>query len=71
MDEFIIVSSIVNKLSPSWKGTKRTLKHKEENMSLEDLANHFQIEEELHMQDKSKEHVSNIHVIENGESSQR
>jgi len=34
MDETTIVSSIVDKLPPSWKGTKRTLKHKKEEMSL-------------------------------------
>jgi len=28
MDEIIIVSSIVDKLLPSWKDTKRILKHK-------------------------------------------
>ena len=39
-------------------------------MSLEDLANHLRIEEELHLQDESKEHVSKIHIIEDGESSQ-
>ena len=70
MDETIIVSSIVDKLNPSWTDTKRTLRHKEEDMSLEDLANHLRIEEELHLQDESKEHVSKIHVIEEGESSQ-
>jgi len=70
MDETIVVSSTVDKLSPSWKDTKRTLKHKKEDMTLEDLANHLRIEEELHLQDESKEHVSKIHVIEDGESSQ-
>ena len=39
-------------------------------MSLEELANHLRIEEELRVQDESKEHVSKIHVIEDGESSQ-
>ena len=38
-------------------------------MPLEDLANHLDIEEELHMQDESKEHLSKIHAIEDGESS--
>uniref|UniRef100_A0A7C8YYZ5 Zinc finger, CCHC-type n=1 Tax=Opuntia streptacantha TaxID=393608 RepID=A0A7C8YYZ5_OPUST len=70
MDETIIVSSILDKLPPSWKDTKRTLKHKKEDMTLEDLANHLRIEEELHLQVESKEHVSKIHVIEDGESSQ-
>ena len=39
-------------------------------MSLEDLANRLRIKEELRLQDKSKEHVSKILVIEDGGSSQ-
>ena len=70
MDERIIVSSIVDKLPPSWKDTKRTLKHKKKEMSLEELANHLRIEEELRVQDESNEHVSKIHIVEDGESSQ-
>jgi len=70
MDETIIVSSIVDKLTSSWKDTKRTLKHQKEDMSLEDLANHLCIEEQLRLQDESKEHVSKIYVIEDGESIQ-
>ena len=70
MDETIIVSSIVDKLSSSWKDTKRTLKHKKEEMSLEELANHLRIEEELRVHDESKEHVSKIHIVEDGKSSQ-
>ena len=39
-------------------------------MSLEDLANHLRIEEELRVQDESKKHISKIHVVKDGESSQ-
>ena len=49
MDETIVVSSIVDKLPPSWKDTKRTLKHKKGDMTLKDLANHLRIEEELRL----------------------
>ena len=45
MDETIIVSSIVDKFSHSWKDTKEILKHKKEKMSFEDLANHLWMEE--------------------------
>ena len=38
MDETIIVFSIVDKLPPSWKDTKRTLKHNKEEMSHEELT---------------------------------
>ena len=46
MDEMIVVSSIIDKLPPSWKDFKRSLKHKKEEISLEALANHLLIEEE-------------------------
>ena len=69
MDESIIVSSIVDKLPPSWKNTKRTLKHKQEDMSLEDLANHLRIKEELRILDDPEKHVSKFHVIKGGQPS--
>jgi len=40
-------------------------------MTLEDLANHRRTKEELRMQDESNDHVSKIHVVEDGESSHR
>jgi len=61
MDETIIISFIVFKLPPSWKDIKRTLKHKKEEMSIKDLANHLRIKQELRLQEESKEHVSKIH----------
>ena len=51
MDEMIVVSSIIDKLPPSWKDFKRSLKHKKEEISLEALANHLHIEEEYRKQD--------------------
>ena len=45
MDEAIIVSSIVDKFSHSWKDTKEILNNKKEKMSFEDLANHLWMEE--------------------------
>ncbi|CAM8993992.1 unnamed protein product [Rhodiola kirilowii] len=47
MDEYISVSSIIEKLPPAWKDFRRTLKHKKEEMSLVELANELRIEEEL------------------------
>jgi len=46
MDETIIVSSIIDKHPPSWKDFKRTMKHKKEDISLEQLRNHLRLEEE-------------------------
>ena len=46
-----------------------TLKHKEEDISLEELANHFCTEEEYRVQKDNKEpiiHVSKINVMEEG-----
>ncbi|XP_010521498.1 PREDICTED: uncharacterized protein LOC104800401 [Tarenaya hassleriana] len=45
MDETIMVSSIVDKLPPSWKDVKRSLKHRKEDMTLEQLGSHLRIEE--------------------------
>ncbi|XP_052887971.1 uncharacterized protein LOC128296584 [Gossypium arboreum] len=50
MDEMIVVSFIIDKLPPSWKDFKRSLKHKKEEISLEALANHLRIEEEYRKQ---------------------
>ncbi|XP_012575611.2 uncharacterized protein [Cicer arietinum] len=38
MDETIIVSSIIDKLPPSWKDFKKSMKHKKEDISLEQLV---------------------------------
>ncbi|KAL3514187.1 hypothetical protein ACH5RR_026904 [Cinchona calisaya] len=45
MDETIIVSSIIGKLPPSWKDFKRSLKHKKEDISLEQLGHKLCLEE--------------------------
>jgi len=46
MDETIIVSSIIEKLPPSWKDYKKSLKHKKEDLTLQELAQHLRVEEE-------------------------
>ncbi|GKG52198.1 hypothetical protein Tco_0547073, partial [Tanacetum coccineum] len=45
MDEAIKVSCIIDKLSPSWKDFKHTLKHKKEELTLVELGSHLRIEE--------------------------
>ncbi|WRX18299.1 hypothetical protein QQP08_010786 [Theobroma cacao] len=55
MDEAIVVSSIIDKILPSWRDIKKTLKHKKEDMSLEDLGNHLQIEEDYRKQEEVKQ----------------
>jgi len=71
MDETIIVSSIIDKHPPSWKDFKRTMKHKKEDISLEQLGNHLRLEEEYRKQEGNKNHVTQekIHVMEEGNSS--
>ncbi|KAF7844400.1 Retrovirus-related Pol polyprotein from transposon TNT 1-94 [Senna tora] len=55
MDESIIVSSIIDKLPSSWKNFKKNLKHKKDDISLEQLENHLGLEEEYRKQDIEKE----------------
>jgi hypothetical protein len=71
MDETIIVSSIIDKLPPSWKDFKKSLKHKKEDISLEQLANHLRLEEEYRKQDDTKNQNAHekVHVMEEGNSS--
>ncbi|CAM8981167.1 unnamed protein product [Rhodiola kirilowii] len=68
MDDAISVSSIIDKLPPSWKDFKLTLKHKKEEMSLEDLGGELCVEESIRMQEdvKSKETIesSSVHMVE-------
>lgn len=71
MDDTIVVSTIIDKLPPSWRDFKRSLKHKKEDISLEDLANFLRIEEEYRKQDENKEKITpeaKVHVVEEGQS---
>nr|GEU32814.1 zinc finger, CCHC-type [Tanacetum cinerariifolium] len=54
MDESISVLSIIDKLPPSWKDFKYTLKHGKDNLSLVQLGSHLHIEESLRAQDNDK-----------------
>lgn len=54
MDESISVSSVIDKLPPSWKDFKHTLKHQKEELSLVQLGSHLRIEEGLRVQESGK-----------------
>ncbi|GJS07516.1 hypothetical protein Tco_0364312 [Tanacetum coccineum] len=56
MDESISISSVKDKLAPSWKKFKHTLKHGKDDLSLLQLGSHLHIEESLraHESDKGK-----------------
>ncbi|GJZ46881.1 hypothetical protein Tco_0600713 [Tanacetum coccineum] len=54
MDEAISVSSIIDKLPPSWKDFKHMLKHNKDELSLVQLGSHFRKEETLRMEENGK-----------------
>ncbi|GJW56011.1 zinc finger, CCHC-type containing protein [Tanacetum coccineum] len=60
MDEAIQVSCIIDKLPPSWKDFKHTLKHLKEKLTLVELGSHLRIEESLGMQDSDKQKNNNV-----------
>nr|GEX91948.1 zinc finger, CCHC-type [Tanacetum cinerariifolium] len=73
MDKSISVSSIIDKLSPSWKDFKHSLKHNKDELSLVQLGSYFRIEESLKAEEsgkgKGKEIVgSSINMIEDGKN---
>ncbi|GKA31838.1 zinc finger, CCHC-type containing protein [Tanacetum coccineum] len=55
MDESISVSSIIDKLPPSWKDFKHTLKHGKYDLSLVQLGSHLRIEDSLKAQESDKD----------------
>ncbi|GKA14468.1 zinc finger, CCHC-type containing protein [Tanacetum coccineum] len=60
MDEDIRVSCIIDKLPPSWKDFKHTLKHKKEESTLVELGSHIRIEESPMVQDSDKPKGNNV-----------
>ncbi|GKC41071.1 zinc finger, CCHC-type containing protein [Tanacetum coccineum] len=60
MDESIQISCIIDKLPPSWKDFKHTLKHLKEELTLIELDSHLRIEESLRAQDIDKPKGNNI-----------
>ncbi|GKB69173.1 zinc finger, CCHC-type containing protein [Tanacetum coccineum] len=60
MDETIQVSCIIDKLPPSLKDFKHTLKHKKDELTLVELGSHLRIEESLRVQDSDKPKGNNV-----------
>ncbi|GKC99683.1 zinc finger, CCHC-type containing protein [Tanacetum coccineum] len=54
------VFCIIDKLSPSWKDFKHTLKHNKEELTLVALGSHLRIEESLMVQDSDKPKGNNV-----------
>ncbi|GKC67059.1 zinc finger, CCHC-type containing protein [Tanacetum coccineum] len=55
-----LVSCIIDKIPPSWKDFKHTLKHLKEELTLVELGSHLRIEESLGMQDSDKPKGNNV-----------
>ncbi|CAM8964964.1 unnamed protein product [Rhodiola kirilowii] len=68
MNDSIAVSSIIDKLPPLWKDFKHKLKHKKEEMSLEELGGELQVEESIRIQEEAKQketiESSSVHMVE-------
>ncbi|GJS48807.1 zinc finger, CCHC-type containing protein [Tanacetum coccineum] len=60
MDEAIQVSCIIDKLPPSWKDFKHTLKHNKEESTLVELGSYLRIKESLKAQDSDKPKGNNV-----------
>ncbi|GJT83888.1 hypothetical protein Tco_1058230 [Tanacetum coccineum] len=60
MDEAIQVSCIIDKLPPSLKYFKHTLKHQKEELTLVELGSHMRIEKSLMVQDNDKPKGNNV-----------
>ncbi|GJX43402.1 zinc finger, CCHC-type containing protein [Tanacetum coccineum] len=75
MDESIQVSCIIDKLPPSWKDFKHTLKYLKEELTLVELGSHLHIEESLRVYDNDKPKGNNVvgpsvvNVVEHNNSS--
>ncbi|XP_023760258.1 uncharacterized protein LOC111908690 [Lactuca sativa] len=54
MDEYITMSTIIDKLPPFWKNFKHNLKHQKEELSLVQLASHIRIEESICVKESDK-----------------
>nr|GEV66900.1 zinc finger, CCHC-type [Tanacetum cinerariifolium] len=59
MDEAIQGSCITDKLPPSWKDFKHTLKHKKEELTLVEFGSHMHIEESIRMKNLVSSSVLN------------
>nr|GEU65008.1 zinc finger, CCHC-type [Tanacetum cinerariifolium] len=60
MDEAISVSCVVDKILPSWKDFKHTLKHKNEELTLVELGSYLRIRESLGAYDNDKPKRNNV-----------
>ncbi|KAK3017500.1 hypothetical protein RJ639_006004 [Escallonia herrerae] len=65
LDENFHIGAIVAKLPPTWKEYRNKLKHKKEDLALDQLMQHLHIEEETRNREKepAKETIVKAHVV--------
>ena len=63
MDEVFIVSSIIDKLSPSWRDVRHALKHKREAITFSDLVQHIVVKSSIRIQENRKDENPNVGTI--------
>ena len=71
MDETFVVSSIIDKLPPSWKDVRNSLKHKKDDMYVEQLGAHLRSKEGIRVQDGQKDvnpNFSTVNMVEDDKS---
>ena len=64
-----VVSSIIDKLPFSWRDVKKTLKHKEKDIDVNQLGTHLQIEVSIRVQESGGSRNPNISSIDMVEES--
>ena len=71
MDETFVVSSIIDKLPPSSKDDINSLKHKTDDMNVEQLVAYVRIEEGIRVQNEQKDvnpNSSTVNMVEDAKS---
>ncbi|CAO2812905.1 unnamed protein product [Amaranthus hypochondriacus] len=63
IDEVFLVSSIINKLPPSWRDVRHALKHKREEITLSDLGQHIIVESSIRIHENRKDENPNVGTI--------
>ena len=63
MDEVFVVSSIIEKLPYSWRDFKKTLQHKEEDIDVNELDTHLQIEVSIRAQESGDLKIQISHPL--------
>lgn len=71
LNEMYVVSCIIDKLPPGWKDVRNALKHKKDDINLQQLASHLLIEEGIRKQDGQKDgnpSSSTVNMVEGSKS---